>query len=735
MTPHYVNSLRSHISALSQLGNAVMPTILVDGDDTPNNGKVPSLINADGTISRISGRSGWSDKDLNSQIELARKHGLMLGIAIQPPHGLLIIDLDVQNYPGGQEELMHDYEQMVKASPNLKHTRTERTTSGGLHIYVRVRDLTAWIKHDGRMRKNLYRTAYGVKRGELLSSNSICIAAPSYGRYGILEQTPIDQVVTIETLDQIGIYPHITKKFAAASSNLVNTSKLATGIRLRELLGLKASKVLMGEHAYSDTNSSKNDRSLQLVGFAKEAFGCENLAKELGVVVSETADELIQIVIDKFNLSDKADRVLASIEDDRTTYKPSRPEQVKQKLGVTTGHAGQRSNITANIAEREITKIYGEIRERIRTGDIVLSNGTIMDRDEIEHIYIELSKNTPYNWNHTLAKHAILKLAKQNSYDHIKEHFVDLVKTATPLPDQQWKRLDQLLFGIDDPVVAMFMPKYLIGAVSRLMSPGCPYVATPILIGPQGVGKSASAQVLFGNEFVVDDLGHNMDKDDLSRAHSFFCVELSEVDGITSKADRERFKAFLTRTVDVYRPPYGVGNVKRPRGFVFWGTSNSIPLNDPSGNRRFVSIDLRSKSKNNPVPLQQIQQYRAAIWARAFQEFHAGTSYELNHQDQQDVNSINDLFTITDSWADRLSRKLANDPAHTCLTVDDAFQIIDIPSAQQTLANQKRMREVLESMGYQSAKVTLPDGRRVQRLTRQIGKKQVPVNMTNCMML
>jgi hypothetical protein len=64
--------------------------------------------------------------------------------------------------------------------------------------------------------------------------------------------------------------------------------------------------------------------------------------------------------------------------------------------------------------------------------------------------------------------------------------------------------------------------------------------------------------------------------------------------------------------------------------------------------------------------------------------------------------------------------------------VDDAFQIIGIPSAQQTSANQKRMREVLESMGYQSAKVSLPDGRRVTRLTRQIGKKQIPVDVTRC---
>ncbi len=225
-----------------------------------------------------------------------------------------------------------------------------------------------------------------------------------------------------------------------------------------------------------------------------------------------------------------------------------------------------------------------------------------------------------------------------------------------------------------------------------------------------------------------------MSKDDVSRAHEFFCTELAEVDGITSKSDRERLKAFLTRTTDTYRPAYGASNVTRPRAFVFWGTSNSVPLNDPSGNRRFVAIDLRSKSKANPIPLAQIQQYRAAIWARAFKEYYAGTSYELNDSEQTLVNSQNSLFTVTDAWGERLTRKLALDSKHTCLSVEDAFTILEIPAAQQTAANQKRLREVLESLGYQSAKVSLPDGRRVNRMTRIKGKKQIPVNVSVCMM-
>jgi predicted P-loop ATPase len=734
--PLYEQELRVNINTLAAMGNDILPVVLKEGNQDLDNGKCPTLIEPDGTVSRIKGREGWSAETLEQQIERANANGLALGIAVKPPADMVILDLDVQNYPGGQVELMSEYEEMVKSAPQLRNTRTEVTRSGGLHIYAKVNDLTGWQKSDGKLRKNLCsRHCNGMKRGELLSSTSICVAAPSFERYRVLEGTPADRVITLKSLDQIGVHPCVQPTLPPASTTPQRpVVSSPNGFSLRELLGPKATTVLSGKSAYSDSNSGKNDRSLQLVGFAKEAYGCENLATEYGIALSETADELVDIVTGKFNLEDKADRVLDSIKDDRFTYKASRPEIVRQQLGVTDRQSNRKPVITADIAEREITKALGEIRERVRTGEIILANGLILERDEIDGFYIDLCKLTAYQWGRQLAKDAIFKLARKNRYDHIKEHFRDMVASATPLPDHQWYSLDQLLFGIDDPIARMYLPKYLIGAVTRLMKPGCPYVATPILIGGQGIGKSASANVLFGPEFVVDDLSHDLSKDDLSRLHTSFCTELSEVDGITNKADRERLKAFMTRTVDIYRPPYGISNVKRERAFVFWGTSNSVPLNDPSGNRRFVAIDLRSKSKANPIPLNQIEQHRAAIWARAFKEYYAKTPYELNATEQSQVNANNGLFTVADSWGEKLSRKLSLHPSHTCLTVEEGFTILGILPGQQTQANQKRLREVLESLGYQSAKVTLPDGRRVNRLTRQIGQKQVPISVSHCLM-
>lgn len=734
MNTNYVSDLQKQIEILTAFGNAVMPVIKDAGNPRLVTGKVPSSIKPNGTTNPLYGRVGWSLDDLLCQVNLAEKHDKEVGIAIQPPTGLVIIDLDADNYSGGQTELMADYQRILNIFPDLATTRTERTTSGGLHIYVRVSNLDDWRQDTGSLRKNLTTSRGGLHRGELLSSNSVCIAAPSYGLYTILDGTPSDRVVTIPTLESISIFPVVSQ--SNKNHPLVDIPQSPTkksGILLRDLLGIKALGVLNGEFAYSDPNSPKKDRSLQLTGFAKEAFGCENLAKQHRIELTEEADELIREVVQKFNLDQKASRILSPLRLQRDQYQAGNPEAVLKTLGVRPKRSGGRKiNITPDLAEEEVIKALGTIRERVRTGDIVLADGRVLSRNDLGYMYMELSRITDYHWNKMLAKDAVQCIGHSNQYDHIQESFIELASSTRPLPDELWNQLDQLLFGISDPIAAMFMPKYLVGAVTRLMEPGCPYVATPTLIGGQGIGKSASAKVLFGSQHVCDELSYALDKDDVSRAHRVFCTELSEVDGITGKGDRERLKAFLTRSTDIYRPPYAEVDIECPRRFVFWATSNGNALHDPTGNRRFVSIDLCSKTRANPIPLDQIKQYRAAIWSRAFYEYERGFCYELDADEQLIVDGQNELFTVNDPWIDRLSSRLSKDLRHTCLSVDEAFILLDVPAAQQTSSNQKRVREALRSLGYKAAKVTMPSGERVNRFTKQQGKKQVPLNINHC---
>ncbi len=155
MNTNYASELQQQIKILIDLGHAVMPAIKDDSNPSLVTGKVPSSIKPNGTTIPLRGRYGWLLPDLLDQIQLAERFGKPFGIAIQPPNNQLIIDLDLGNYSGGEAELMDDYHRLLEICPELHNTRTERTTSGGLHIYVKVSDLEGWRQDNGSLRKNL----------------------------------------------------------------------------------------------------------------------------------------------------------------------------------------------------------------------------------------------------------------------------------------------------------------------------------------------------------------------------------------------------------------------------------------------------------------------------------------------------------------------------------------------------------------------------------------------------
>ena len=128
-----------------------------------------------------------------------------------------------------------------------------------------------------------------------------------------------------------------------------------------------------------------------------------------------------------------------------------------------------------------------------------------------------------------------------------------------------------------------------------------------VLQGAQGIAKTSFFRILSGNprwfaEGAVIDMRN---KDSIINAISAWICELGEIDS-TLKKEQSALKAFITRTMDNIRMPYGRSFSDLPRTTSFCGTVNPDQfLKDTTGNRRYWTIHVDSIDRSKLFSLTQ----------------------------------------------------------------------------------------------------------------------------------
>lgn len=181
-------------------------------------------------------------------------------------------------------------------------------------------------------------------------------------------------------------------------------------------------------------------------------------------------------------------------------------------------------------------------------------------------------------------------------------------------------RLDTLFIDCigaeDTEYIRAVTRKWMCGAVARVMDPGVKFDTAIVLYGAQGLGKSLILERL-GRKWFNNSLVDIKTKDALEQIQGSWIVELAEL-APTYKNDNEIVKAFISRTSDRFRSPYGRRTEEYPRQCVFAGSTNNLMfLKDRTGNRRFWPItgDKDRKTKNSwDLSKDEIDQ----LWAEAF---------------------------------------------------------------------------------------------------------------------
>ena len=201
---------------------------------------------------------------------------------------------------------------------------------------------------------------------------------------------------------------------------------------------------------------------------------------------------------------------------------------------------------------------------------------------------------------------------------------VDYIKSLT------WdghQRIDTLLieyFGAQDNVYTRAaLRKMLVAAVARVFDPGVKFDTALILVGPQETYKSTFVKKL-GREWFSDTFTTVQGKESFEQLQGAWLIEMAELSGL-KKAEVEAIKHFISKREDQFRPAYGRVVETYRRQCVFFGTTNKDNfLRDPTGNRRFLPIDVRPEFVTKSVPDDLTSEEIDQIWAEAYELYKAG---------------------------------------------------------------------------------------------------------------
>jgi predicted P-loop ATPase len=260
-------------------------------------------------------------------------------------------------------------------------------------------------------------------------------------------------------------------------------------------------------------------------------------------------------------------------------------------------------------------------------------------------------------------------VARRHAFNPVTDCFGGLVWDKVP-------RLDDWLVTYcraeDTPVNRLIGRKFLIGMMARAFRPGCRVDHMLVLKGRQGAGKSTVASVL-GGAWHSQDLPDFRHKDSQIIATSYLVVEIPDLAAFP-RSEIEHIKAFVTRTADTFRAPYGRHMETRPRRCVFIATHNPTGagfLTDLSGNRRFWPVAV------GDADIEALARNRDQLLAEAVHAYRAKEPHWVVDEDERVLlEQVQEKDVIGEPWEDALG--------HWAAAQEKAFTILE--AAQGALA-------------------------------------------------
>jgi len=214
------------------------------------------------------------------------------------------------------------------------------------------------------------------------------------------------------------------------------------------------------------------------------------------------------------------------------------------------------------------------------------------------------------------------------------------------------ERIDTLLidyFGAADNLYSReAIRKPLVAAVARVFKPGIKFDLALIIVGAQGTGKSTFVHKL-GKDWFSDTFTTVQGNAAYEQLQGSWLIEIGELAGLR-KAEVDTIKQFMSKEEDTFRPAYARTIETFKRQCVFFGTTNNHAfLKDPTGNRRFMPVDINMKEATKDVFSKDFDASIDQIWAEALYLYRMGEKLYLSTEADNIGNNIRgDHYDVDD---------------------------------------------------------------------------------------
>jgi hypothetical protein len=243
-----------------------------------------------------------------------------------------------------------------------------------------------------------------------------------------------------------------------------------------------------------------------------------------------------------------------------------------------------------------------------------------------------------------------------------------------------------------------FIKKWMIGAVAMWHGE-----ISPIMLVLAGT-KQNTGKTFFFRYLLPDDLQPYFGESELTGDKDENLLMCSKImllnDEMSNKSNRDIavMKKLCSTQWFNLRKPYGKFSEDFRRIASLCGTSNDLQLlNDPTGNRRIIPIEVESinHSLYNEID-------KTALWMEAYHAYKSGETYTLTNDDIRRLNESTDNFQEASKEAEMLMKYFKpakdGDMFIDYLTNTEIKSIIEINSRQYM--NQRKLGMELKRLGY-----------------------------------